>query len=181
MNILFVRHGQSEANANVTVGTPETLLTQAGIEQAHVTGQNLRAKNVTAIVCSPFIRARQTAEAIAEELNFPASNITIIDQLHERRMGELEGHPKLVDTAFFYENDTEFGFESHANLLKRLSVALEKVKSIAETTSGTTIVVGHATSGFFFLQMAKGHKTYAECDKFFQMDNAGFVEVKVTE
>ena len=179
MKILFVRHGQSVANANLIVGTPETLLTQAGIDQAHVTGQKLRSEHVTAIVCSPFIRARQTAEAIAEELGMSTSDITVIDELGERRMGELEGQPKKYDTAYFYENDAESGFETHDELLKRLIVAVDKVKSVAESTPDTTVVVGHATSGFFFLQVAKGHRTYAECDTYFRIGNAEPIEVEL--
>ena len=177
MKLLFVRHGKSLANASAMVGTPVTTLAEEGIEQARVTGRELRSQNITAIVCSSFIRAQQTAEVIAGELGIPLHSITVIDELHERRMGELEGHPKLHETAFFYENDTELGFESQANLIARLQVALTKVKEIANNTSGTTVVVGHATSGFYLLQVAKGNTSFAEFDPISQMDNAEFVEI----
>jgi broad specificity phosphatase PhoE len=179
MKILFVRHGKSLANASLTVGTPETTLAEEGLEQARITGQDLRGENVTAIVCSSFIRAQQTAEIIAAELGIPIHEITIIEELGERRMGELEGKPKQHETAFFYENDTDLGFESQADLIARLSTALQKITAIATATNGTTVVVGHATSGFYFQQIAKGYRQFSEFDPVNQMNNAEFVEVQV--
>jgi broad specificity phosphatase PhoE len=179
MKILFVRHGKSIANATGVVGTPDTVLAEEGLEQARVTGQDLKGHNVTKIVCSSFIRGQQTAEIIAGELGIPLSDIAIIDELHERRMGELEGQPKRHENEFFYNNDTELGFEPQKALIDRMSIALEKVRKIAGQTNGTTVVVGHAASGFYFLQVAKGHLDHADFGPFNQMNNAEFVEVEL--
>ncbi len=131
MKILFVRHGKSLANADGTVGTPETKLAEAGLEEARITGQDLRALNVTKILASPFIRAQQTAEIIAGEIGIPVSEIEIIDDFFERRMGDLEGKPKDKPTEYFYVNDTENGFESQADLIARMQRALMQIKQIA--------------------------------------------------
>ena len=173
-----MRHGKSIANASATIGEPETPLAEEGLEQARITGQDLQAQNVTKIICSPFIRAQQTAEIIAGELGISLADITIIDELHERRMGQLEGGPKQHPTEFFYQNDSEYGFEPQMALIARMQKALEKVRKIAEHTQGTTVVVGHATSGFYFLQVARGRKHFSEFDPVNQMDNAEFVEVE---
>lgn len=178
MKILFVRHGKSLANAAAIVGTPDTPLAEEGIEQARVTGQDLRSQNVTAIICSSYIRAQQTAEIIAAEVGIPVADITVVDELHERRMGELEGHPKRHETAFFFENDTDLGFETQAALIDRMQQALQKVKQVAADTPGTTVVVGHATSGFYLLQVAKGHTRFQNFEPVNQMDNAEFVEIE---
>lgn len=167
------------ANANATIGEPNTPLAEEGLEQARITGQDLRGQNVTAIVCSPFIRAQQTAEIIAGELGLALKNIQIIDELHERRMGELEGGPKRHETEFFYKNDTDFGFEPQAELIVRMHSALEKVKEVAKNTSGATVVVGHATSGFYLLQVAKGKNKFSDFDPVSQMNNAEFVEIEL--
>lgn len=177
--ILYVRHGKSLANASATIGQPDTLLAEEGIEQARITGQDLKDQLVTKIVCSPFIRAQQTAEIIAGELGIPLHDITIIDELHERRMGELEGGPKTYPTEYYYQNDTEHGFETHAALIARMQTALEKVLAEVQQTDGTTVVVGHATSGFYFLQVAQGHTSFSEFDPVNQMNNAEFIEVKL--
>jgi len=179
MKILYVRHGRSTANANGTIGEPGTLLAEEGLEQARVTGQDLKDHNVTNIVCSPYIRAQQTAEIIAGELGIPVHEIVVIDELHERRMGELEGGPKQHPTEFFYQNDTEFGFEPQEDLIARLTIAVAKVRDIAGKASGTTVVVGHATSGFYFIQVAKGRTKFEDFDSVNQMDNAEFTEVEL--
>ncbi len=179
MKILYVRHGKSTANASGTVGTPDAHLAEEGIEQARVTGQDLKGHGVTNIVCSSFIRAQQTAEIIAGELGIPISDIEVIDQLHERRMGELEGKPKQHETEYFYNNDTENGFESQNDLIARMHVAIEKVKATATKAEGTTVVVGHATSGFYFLQVAKGRTRFDDFDPINQMSNTEFIEVEL--
>jgi broad specificity phosphatase PhoE len=179
MKILYVRHGKSMANADGTIGTPTTPLAEEGLEQARITGQNLKSQNVTAIVCSPYMRAQQTAEVIAGELGIASVDITIIDELHERRMGELEGQPKTHESAFFVENDTSLGFEPQAALISRLEIALDKVKKIAAATAGTTVVVGHAASGLYFLQIAKGKRTFKDFEPASQMKNAEFVDVDI--
>ncbi|MDB5175455.1 MAG: histidine phosphatase family protein [Candidatus Saccharibacteria bacterium] len=179
MKILFVRHGKSLANAALTIGEPNTPLAEEGLEQARVTGQDLKGENVTLIACSPFIRAQQTAEIIAGELGIPIHDITIVDELHERRMGDLEGGPKIHETEYFYQNDTEHGFEPQAELIARMQTALAKVKGLANQTAGATVVVGHATSGFYFLQVAKGRTRFQDFDPVNQMNNAEFIEVSL--
>ena len=178
MRILFVRHGKSVANAELTIATPDTPLAEEGVEQARETGRQLKTEHVTAIVCSPFLRARQTAEAIAKELGFPKENITIVDELGERRMGSLEGKPKRHESPFFFHNDTDYGFESHRAVIARLKTAVDKVREIAKHTGGTTVVVGHACSGFFFREIAKGHEHYKDFGTFEQMTNAAIAEIE---
>ena len=177
VRVLFVRHGKSIANAAAVVGTPDTLLAEEGMEQARVIGQDLKNENVTKIVSSPFARAQQTAEIIAGELKIPLSDIEIIPDLYERRMGDLEGKPKQHETAYFYENDVENNFESQQALIERLQRALSQIKEIASQTDGTTVVVGHATSGFYFLQVAKGKRSFQDFEPFNQMGNAEYIEV----
>lgn len=177
MRILYVRHGMSMANAAGTVAVPETPLAEEGLEQARITGQDLKEHHVTKVICSPFIRAQQTAEAIASELGIPVRDVVVVDELHERRCGDLEGKPDNYEVEFFYSNDTACGFESQQDLIDRTTLALQKVKQIANTTAGTTVVVGHAVSGFYFLQIAKGKTKFEDFDTVNELNNAEFIEI----
>ena len=57
--------------------------------------------------------------------------------------------------------------------------ATGKVWQIAEKAAGTVVVVGHATSGFYFLQIAKGKTRFVDFDPINQMSNAEFIEVEL--
>src|SRR5882757_8965527 len=93
-SFIFVRHGQSQANADGIIADGHSPLTQTGIEQAQKTGLEIKNFGITAIVCSPYLRARQTAEMIASELGIGFSHIEIIEELRERGLGDCEGKPK---------------------------------------------------------------------------------------
>lgn len=177
MKVLFVRHGKSLANANGTIGTPDTPLAEEGIIQAQITGKDLRSENITQILCSPYIRAQQTAEIIAGELGIALDSIHLLPELRERHMGTLEGLPKQHPSAFFHQNDTDYGFESHADLIARMSTAIEQIRTFASKTKGTTVVVGHACSGLFLAEIARGKSNFETFVFGEQLNNAEYIEL----
>ena len=177
MKILFVRHGKSTANANGTIGTPDTPLAEEGVKQSRAMAQKLKNQHIAVIVCSPFIRAQQTAEIIAGELGIPVKDIRVINELEERRMGDLEGQAKQYESEYFYTNDTEHGFEPRQALITRMQKALEKIIAIAKDTKGPIVAIGHATSGYYLEQVAKGKKHFEDFGPVDQINNAEFVEI----
>src|SRR5574338_589703 len=85
----FMRHGETEANANgVVSGSLDVELTALGREQAQAAARMLACEPINAVYSSPLRRAWETAEPIAQILRLP---ITIVAQLAERRRGGLEG------------------------------------------------------------------------------------------
>ena len=93
MNLILIRHGQSEWNAlNQFTGWKDPGLTITGIEEAHNAGKiinNLKI-NFDLVFTSALIRAQNTAEIILKEINQPLS--TIKNQaLNERNYGDLAG------------------------------------------------------------------------------------------
>ena len=93
MNLILIRHGQSEWNAlNQFTGWRDPDLTAKGIEEAHNAGRiinNLKI-NFDLVFTSALIRAQNTAEIILKEINQPLS--TIKNQaLNERNYGDLAG------------------------------------------------------------------------------------------
>ena len=175
---IFVRHGESQANRDKIIGTPHTLLTENGIEQARKTGNELMGKGITTIICSPFIRAQQTAETIAGELGIGIAHIKIVEDLYERRMGSLEGKPRTHESEWYYM-ESEGDMERCEDVLKRVSRAVEKIKELVQQQGGTVLVIGHAVSGFYLLQLAAGKASVEDFDPPSQMPNADFVEVNL--
>ena len=93
MNLILIRHGQSEWNAlNQFTGWKDPGLTAKGVEEAHNAGRiinNLKI-NFDLVSTSALKRAQNTAEIILKEINQPLS--TIKNQaLNERNYGDLAG------------------------------------------------------------------------------------------
>ncbi len=71
---VFLRHGESTGNAEARFqGQAEFPLTETGFSQARALAERWRSEQVTfdQIVSSPLLRARQTAEIVAEALKVP--------------------------------------------------------------------------------------------------------------
>ena len=99
MNLYVVRHGQTEWNVLKKMqGSANIPLNDKGIEQAKITRSNLENINLDLIVCSPLIRAKQTAEIINSDRNL---NIIFDERLRERNYGEFEG----INKSEFNYND----------------------------------------------------------------------------
>jgi broad specificity phosphatase PhoE len=90
MKIALIRHAQTSANIDrVWHGHTDTQLTELGHEQAQSLGQHFhQIMQPMAIYSSPLVRARHTANAIAENFNL---DIKEDDDLIEFGVGEYEG------------------------------------------------------------------------------------------
>lgn len=173
---VFVRHGQSVANAKAWVATPDTPLSDLGIEQARKTGEELKGMGIKTIVCSNMLRAQQTAETIAGELGVPIDHIKIINELHERRFPSREGKPRVEPSEWFYTTNTE-DVEQQDVLIKRIKVALGKIKDMAK--EGSVLVVGHGCSGFYLLEIATGKNDFKDFGEIRLINNADYIEVEL--
>ena len=93
MNLILIRHGQSEWNAlNQFTGWKDPDLTATGIQEAHNAGKIINSLeiNFDLVFTSALIRAQNTAEIILKEISQPLP--TIKDQaLNERNYGDLAG------------------------------------------------------------------------------------------
>jgi broad specificity phosphatase PhoE len=173
---IFVRHGQSDGNANGYIANVDTKLTEAGIFQAKATAMKIKDKSITKIVCSPMVRAQQTAEAIAAELGLDLAHIEVIQELRERGLGEVEGKLKDHDSEWYLtNNETDLGIESREKLIKRMRACLDKLSDIAE--SENVLAVGHAISGYYLAEVAEGKNKFENFSSAQEILNADFIEI----
>ncbi len=79
MEIYLVRHGAAYTKEE----DPERHLNNDGVNQCHLTGRALKRLDITfdLIVSSPKVRARQTAEIIAEEVDYSKQEIKTTETL----------------------------------------------------------------------------------------------------
>ncbi len=87
--IYITRHGQTEWNEkNKVMGKVDIPLSKIGLEQSGKLKEKVKQLQIDLIVCSPLLRARQTAEIINENHSV---KIIYDDRISERCYGEFEG------------------------------------------------------------------------------------------
>lgn len=165
--IYMVRHGQSQDNAHKIVsGTHETKLSELGMQQAHNAGDHARALQIDLIVSSPMQRAQQTAEIIARELAYPASDIITLPELAERHLGKLEGasyaqNPRLNGNFPAVEHIQ--GVEKLPVFHTRVQHALRQI--LAHKQSKAILIVCHVNVGRMLRTIAEGKKPFGMYDQ----------------
>jgi valyl-tRNA synthetase/broad specificity phosphatase PhoE len=133
----FVRHGEAENNVDNIVSDEHTNdfpLTKRGAAQVKELTETLKqGKKIDAIIASPILRTKQTAEIIAKELGVP---LTFDDRLLEVGVGELNGsteealekaredHGWMVKTPYAIESYTSL----HGRTKSFLEEALQKFR-----------------------------------------------------
>jgi broad specificity phosphatase PhoE len=156
--LYFVRHGQTDTNlAGLLSGDTEAILTDEGRALASATGKRLKAENIriNLIVCSPLLRAVETASLIAKEINYPIEQIIQNKLFKERFFGVLEGTSDFIylHGGKYKDLDSVEGAETVADLQKRAALALEYVKALPQEN---ILIVGHGASGRALRRVVNG-------------------------
>ena len=84
--VYLMRHGADPSNRYG--GWSSCGLTEKGKEQVHIAKSKLRNKGITQIYASDLVRAKETAEIVADELSLP---IIFLPQFRESNNGLLAG------------------------------------------------------------------------------------------
>lgn len=185
LRLVLARHGQTPANVAKALDTvlPGPGLTDLGRRQAEALGAELAeqtARPVTALLCSPARRARETASLAA-----PALGLTprVVEGTHEVQVGELEGRNDEAAIAAFrgvYDSwrggdvDARMpGGESGREVLERYLDAVAGLR--AEYGSGTVVLVSHGAVLRLVAHFLGGEIEGIETDD--HVDNCGRVEL----
>ncbi len=156
LRIYLARHGQNQDNANgILNGHRDLPLTALGEEQAYEVAQKIKAANLTfdVVLCSPLIRARRTAEIIAEVNDLPQPKT--VDGLIERDFGSMTGveqsrieelcAPDIIKTETVTYFLSPEGAETFPDLLARASKLLHEVSN--QYKDGSILLVTHGDFG----------------------------------
>jgi len=152
--IYLTRHGQTDWNAiNKVMGTVDMSLNTIGFEQAKQKQNALLETKIDLIICSPLLRAKQTADIINENRNIP---IIFDDRISERNFGKFEGKTiKEFDFSSYwdyYKNDYYDNSENVQDFFNRIynflddTISKYKNKNILLITHGG---VGIAVECYF--------------------------------
>jgi broad specificity phosphatase PhoE len=148
-NVLLIRHGQSQGNAERRFGGhTATPLSARGQKQADATARTLKSESLTAIYSSDLARAIDTARPLSAMTGLPINGTVAF---RERGVGVMEGltfeeaaqqHPEQY--AALLRRDFEHvltGGESYRQLLDRAGEKLDEI--IAQNHGGKIAVFSH--------------------------------------
>jgi broad specificity phosphatase PhoE len=146
VTVLAVRHAEARYDGTTLPGVPDGgAISDLGREQVATLVEQLHGRRVAAVVSSPYSRARDTAELIAQALDVP---LEVADDLRELDAGELtelphgEGIAKVDEVfATWLHGDLAVscpGGETGAQLVTRVRGALE---ALADRFRGEAVVV----------------------------------------
>ncbi len=131
-----MRHGEAESNVSNHVSSDsreQVHLTERGREAARISAKSLKRSGITAIYSSDFVRARETAEIVAEEIGIPASEIIYDKRLREINTGIFQGkdvgeyHAYFKDYREMFEKRPPEG-ENLSDLKRRVMEFMESVE-----------------------------------------------------
>lgn len=128
MKIYVARHGQTQWNVdNITCGRSDIPLTEEGLAQAQLLAEKAAEYDLDLIIASPMLRARQTAQAVADKCGIP---VILEERLMEQDYGIYDGKSRF-DPGFL-ENKRHFawkypGGESMLQLAHRIYSALDDI------------------------------------------------------
>lgn len=142
MNIIVVRHGQTDWNLNNLVqGTTDIDLNDTGILQAYKTSENLSNLTFGYVYSSPLSRALKTANIICDNKNI---SITVDERLIERNYGDFEGTNISIKKYWEYDlNLSDFNVESLENLYNRVFDFLEDLINCYGKQDVNILIVTH--------------------------------------
>lgn len=157
--VYVVRHGQSEANAGgvIRADDAETPLTEQGHEQAKFIAKRASKLPIEVIISSTMLRARQTAEHIAETTN---ATIELSDLIVERRSpsgfeGLFSTDSKVVEAGKAIEENLgipNYRYSDEETFEEIRDRAIKALNFLALRPEAEILVVSHG----MFLKMLTG-------------------------
>jgi probable phosphoglycerate mutase len=87
---LLIRHGKTDDVSNALAGRIDSPLNDQGRQQASLLADTLAHLPIQKILSSPLLRAQQTAQPLAKQLNLP---VTIEKSFLQVSFGDWEGVP----------------------------------------------------------------------------------------
>ena len=176
MKLYISRHGQTPWNVeDLVCGRADVPLTEVGQQQAKLLAESALDKNIDVILCSPLLRARQTAQAVSDAIGV---EVQIDERLMELDFGIFEGAPRTDPD--FRRTRGQFptrypGGESAFQLAHRVYSCLEDVRR--KYAGKTVLLVCHGG----VCRMVRSYFMDLTNDEYsnYYADNAALVEYEL--
>ncbi len=102
-----MRHSGTEYNAKYIASATATApdhVTEAGKDGIRAAAEKLKDKKITKIICSPFVRTKETAEIVAKEIGYPIDQIVVDERIREYNFGDFDQKSRTLYDVWRKEN-----------------------------------------------------------------------------
>jgi broad specificity phosphatase PhoE len=148
MNIYLIRHGETLLNQSNVHQYSTTPLSDFGLQQAEMLAKRLKNSHIDVIYSSPMMRAKQTAQAIAQ---YSGKEIAILENLREfKRPSEIEGKFHLDPSVLEIKNEIRknvgeknWHYSDEENFYDVKNRALEVLESLKDEKNEHILLVTH--------------------------------------
>ena len=163
--IYFIRHGETESNAQGIRQGSGGSLNEKGKEQAYATAMRFPKDKgrPEIIISSPYERTKETAQIVAKELKLPIEYSNLL--VERRNPSEIVGHSgdekdvkKIVDRIDKSYHADDLRISDEENFVDLKARAKELLKFIADRDEEKIIMVTHG----IFLKMVVSYMLYGE-------------------
>jgi broad specificity phosphatase PhoE len=142
MKIYLIRHGETDWNLQGRFqGREDIPLNETGIKQAERCGEAFRGETFQAVITSPLIRAKKTAQIIAEYVDI--DSVMIEKDIIERDFSKVSGMTPKEREAFYASGEID-DKEPFEDLSKRMLSCIKKYA--VQYGEGNIIMVSHGAS-----------------------------------
>lgn len=167
----FMRHGQAESNLRDAISIDPNgpnRLTEQGKEEVRLSAQKLKEKKMDMIVSSDFVRTKETAELLAEELGLSEDEVVFDERLRELNTGNFLGKTwaeydsQVGPLRKRFERQPEKGGENY-NMVRRRMMAL--VYELNEKYQNKNFLIVSHGLPLFLATATMRHLSLAEMEK----------------
>jgi broad specificity phosphatase PhoE len=122
----FLRHGETDWNLeHRAMGSQDIPLNDRGVSQGLNAAELLKNEPITTIISSPLLRARKTADIIAQHIKAPVIEITELQEAYwGEKEGQLKGNGLWVNG--WRDGDKIKGAEKYSDFAIRIKRGIEK-------------------------------------------------------
>jgi broad specificity phosphatase PhoE len=145
--IILVRHGQTDDNLNGTIsGQGSVPLNARGQEQAQAVAEVLTCLGVSRLLSSPLVRARQTADILAQRLHLDIEEMAGLREVEYgewegKRFHEVRSHPVAQQV---FNDPAEAVFPKGESLPEVQRRGVQVIESVHQSSpQGVAVLVSH--------------------------------------
>jgi broad specificity phosphatase PhoE len=184
MKLYIVRHGESTSNGKRIHQSPDSPLSEAGVKQTKELAKRvLKIPEIELIICSPYVRTKQTLEEILKynELPVVISGLASETRKPSEFIGQSWDDPSIIKIEELIEshmNDTHWHYSDEENFFD-LKVRVTKLIDLIESYGGKNILlVSHGILmklivGMMLFGRDLSPKEYYSLEEFLTTKNTG--------